>query len=132
MVFEVGQEYVYLVSLYLFTCFFVSLQPIIAFFAFCFMGLMFWTQKYTLLNKMKRPVPGTDLVNVAMFQLILLGGFIYSLGSLTWSNFLPNGIPKEALLPNLISLGISLLVFVLPYRALIASCSDQASSVNLN
>lgn len=55
---------------------------------------MYWTQKYTLLNKMRRPAPGTDLVNVAMFQLILFGSFIYCLGSLTWSNFMPNGIPK--------------------------------------
>ena len=94
MLFEVGQEYVYLVSLFLFTCYFVSLQPIITFFAFFGKGLMYWAQKYTLFNKMQRPVPGTDLVNVTMFQLILTGGFIYSLGSLTWSNFMPDGIPK--------------------------------------
>lgn len=109
----------------------MSLQPIISFFAFCGMGLMYWTQKYTLFNKMKRPVPGTDLVNVAMFQLILLGGFIYCLGSLTWSNFMPNGIPKEAIVPNLIALGISILLFILPYRAIIAYCSDQDGSQNL-
>lgn len=55
---------------------------------------MYWSQKYSLFNKMKRPVPGTDLVNVAMFQYIVFGGLAYSLGSLTWSNFLPGGIPK--------------------------------------
>lgn len=88
------------------------------------MGLMYWTQKYSLFNKMKRPVPGTDLVNVAMFQLILCGGFIYSLGSLTWSNFMPEGIPKYALAPNLIALGVSIVTILLPYRAIIALCSS--------
>lgn len=131
MVFEVGQEYVYLVSLYLFTCFFVSLQPIVAFFAFFGMGLMYWAQKYTLLNKMQRPVPGTNLVNVTMFQLILIGGFVYSLGSLTWSNFMPGGIPQEALLPNLIALGIGVLTFLLPYRAIIALCEDEIPGANM-
>lgn len=74
---------------------------------------------------MNRPVPGTDLVNVTMFQLILFGGLTYSLGSLTWSNFMPVGIPKEALLPNLIALGVSILMFLLPYRAIIALCSSE-------
>jgi hypothetical protein len=70
------------------------MQPIIAFFAMFGMGLMYWAQKHTLFNKMNRPVPGTDLVNVSMFQMILIGALVYSLGSLTWSNFMPTGIPK--------------------------------------
>ncbi len=80
---------------------------------------------------MQRPIPGTDLVNVTMFNLILLGGFFYTLGSLTWSNFMPNGIPKESLLPNLIALGVSILMFLMPYRAILALCSDETVSANL-
>lgn len=49
---------------------------------------MYWAQKYSLFHRSKRPVPGTNLVNNAMYQLILFGGIVYSLGSLTWSNFL--------------------------------------------
>lgn len=131
MDFEVGVEYVYLVSLFLFTCFFVSLQPIISMFALCGMFLMYWAQKYSLFNKMKRPVPGTNLVNITMFQLILFGGVIYSLGSLTWSNFMPTGIPKEALLPNLIAVGVGLAMFILPYRAILALCQDEERFTNL-
>lgn len=93
MIFEVGYEYVYMVSLFLFTCFYVSLQPIIAYFAIMGLGLMYWTQKNSLFNRMRRPIPGTDAVNLTMFQLIICGGLFYSLGSLTWSNFLPGGIP---------------------------------------
>lgn len=67
---------------------------------------------------MRRPVPGTDTINVAMFQLIYLGGIFYSLGALTWSNFFPEGFPEEALIPNLIALGISVVTALLPYRAI--------------
>lgn len=100
------------------------MQPIIALFALCGMGLMYWAQKYTLFSRMNRPVPGTDLVNVTMFQLLLFGGLIYSLGSLTWSNFMPSGIPKQALIPNLIAIGISIFMLLLPYRAILALCSS--------
>ena len=93
MEFEIGFEYIYIVNMFLFTCFFVSLQPIIALFALIGFFTMFWAQKWSLFNRMRRPIPGNDMVNAAMGQLIFLGPFIYSIGSLTWSNFLPNGIP---------------------------------------
>lgn len=105
-------------NLFLFTCFFVSLQPIIAFTSTIGILCMYWAQKYSIFNRMKRPVPGTDTVNVAMFQLIYLGGIFYSLGSLTWSNFFPDGYPKDALVPNLIALGFSIVIALLPYRAI--------------
>lgn len=80
--------------MFLFVCFFVSLQPILPLFALGGYLIMYWTQKYSLFNRMRRPVPGTDLVNTAMYQLLLLGPMVYSIGSLTWSNFFPDGIPK--------------------------------------
>ena len=79
---------------------------------------MFWAQKYTLFNKMKRPYPGTDLINVAMGQLILLGGIFYALGSLCWTAFFPGAIPANALVPNLIALGFGALLFIFPFNAL--------------
>lgn len=94
IMFEVGYEYIYLTNLFLFTCFFVSLQPIIAITSTVGIFCMYWAQKYAIFNRMKRPVPGTDTINVAMFQLIYLGGVFYSLGALTWSNFFPTGYPR--------------------------------------
>ena len=79
---------------------------------------MYWSQKNAIFNRMKRPVPGTDVVNVAMFQLIYMGGIFYSLGSLTWANFLPGGIPENALIPNLVALGISIIIALLPYKGI--------------
>jgi hypothetical protein len=83
--------------------------------------MMFWVQKWVLFNRMRRPVPGNDLINQAMSQLIFLGPVVYSLGSLTWSNFFPGGIPASALLPNLIALGISVITLIFPI-SLIFSC----------
>lgn len=71
---------------------------------------------------MRRPIPGNDLINTAMNQLIFLGPIIYSLGSLTWSNFFPEGTPKHALLPNLIAIGISGLMFIFPLQFIYACC----------
>ncbi len=37
---------------------------------------------------MKRPVPGTDLVNTAMSQMINLGPLFFTIGALCWSHLL--------------------------------------------
>ena len=105
-----------MVNMFLFVCFFVSLQPVISLFAIMGYFLMYWGQKYCLFNRYKRPVPGTELINIAMYQLIYIGPLMYSLGSLTWSNFFPDGIPKYALLPNLIALGVSVVILLFPYN----------------
>ena len=118
IIFEPGYEYIYVVNLFLFTCFFVSLQPLISFFAIAGLGITYWPQKYAIFNRMQRPVPGTDLINVAMFQILLLGGIFYSIGSLCWSNFFPDGTPRKAIVPNIVALVISFVMFILPYRAI--------------
>jgi hypothetical protein len=83
---------------------------------------MFWVEKYCMFYRYKRPVPGTDFVNKAVYQWIFLGPLIYALGSLTWSNFDPNGIPKEALLPNILAAVFSALLVILPVNPIIVSC----------
>lgn len=88
--------------------------------------MMFWVQKYCIFNRYKRPIPGTDFVNNAVWRMIFLGPFVFSMGSLTWSNLSPNGIPEEALLPNLVCIGISVLLYFMPMNTIIfGSCFDQ-------
>lgn len=87
-VFEIGYEYIYFINLYLFTAFFVSLQPVIVIPAILGMLLGYWVIKYNLLNRLKRPVPGTDIISNAMGQFIGLGPIVYELGNLMWSHFL--------------------------------------------
>lgn len=52
------------------------------------MFMMYWLQKYSLLNRMSRPVPGTDLINTAMSQMINLGPIFFAIGALSWSHIL--------------------------------------------
>lgn len=106
----------------MFVCFFVSLQPVISIIALIGYILMYWAQKFTLFYRYKRPVPGTDFVNKVVYQLICIGPLIYSLGSLTWSNLDPNGIPPEALIPNLVAVAFSSLLIVMPMNPIIESC----------
>jgi len=68
----------------------VSLQPIIPLFAIAGLASMYWAQKYSLFSRCQRPVPGTKIINTAMSQMIYFGTIAYTLGSLTWANFLPS------------------------------------------
>lgn len=57
-----------------------------------------------------------------------MGPFVYSLGSLTWANFADNGIPPEALLPNLVALGLSVILCALPMNTIVIGCFFQNDS----
>ena len=131
--FEVGFEYIYIGNVFMFNCFFVSLQPICVVAALLGYLMMFWVQKYCMFYRYRRPVPGSDFINQAVWQIIHLGPLLYSLGSLTWANFLPEGFPKSAIVPNLISLGFSILLVLVPIKSILVGCffSDQASKLSL-
>lgn len=83
---------------------------------------MFWSQKWALFNRMRRPIPGNDMINSALGQIIFMGPIVYSLGSLTWSNFFPEGTPKYAIVPNLIALGVSIFMFIFPLNYIFSTC----------
>ena len=80
---------------------------------------MYWAQKYCIFNRYRRPAPSTSFVNDAVHKIIMLGPLAYSLGSLTWSNLSPGGIPEEALLPNLIAISISVVMLLVPIDTII-------------
>lgn len=115
----------------MFVCFFVSLQPIAPVCALVGYLLMYWAQKYCLLNRYKRPIPGTDFVHKAVYQIIYLGPLVYTLGSLTWSNLSPSGIPPQALFPNLVSLGFSILILIVPFPTIIVGCLKEDAEARL-
>lgn len=119
MEFEAGYDMIPIVNSYLFTCFFASLQPIIIVFAFTGMVLMYWTQKYSLFNRCKRPAPGDTTINTAMYSLIYLGPLFYSLGSFCWSHFFEKGF--IGLAPNLTASILSFIIYLLPYGFIVDS-----------
>lgn len=117
----------------MFCCYFVSLQPINVFFALIGYFLMFWVQKYCIFYRYRRPVPSSDFVNKACYQIIMFGPLLYSLGTLTWSSFLPDGfLNSTALIPNLIAVGISVLIVILPLNTIVMGCcfSDKIVKVS--
>lgn len=85
--FQIGYEHIYVVNLFLFCCFFCSLQPIVVVFGITGLSIMFFAQKYSLFNRSRRPVPGNNFINTAMYQLIFLGPAFFTIGSFCWSNF---------------------------------------------
>lgn len=103
----------------------MSLQPIIAVFGLVGLICMHWVQKYMLFNRHRRPFPGNDLVNTAMYQVIYFGPLVFSLGNLTWSNLLADGAPKSALVPNLIAVGLSAFFAALPYKIFFSTIISQ-------
>jgi hypothetical protein len=119
MEFEIGLEYIYLIHNFIFICFFVSLQPIIVVFALMAYLMMYWIERNALYSRCQRPVPGPDVITSKLYQLIFFGGVAFALGNLTWSWFLPDQSFRNALVPNLISLGISLVIFIFPYEKLV-------------
>lgn len=77
---------------------------------------MYWAQKYYIFSRCSRPVPGTNLVNTAMFQLIYLGPLFYTIGCFCWSHFFPEGTPARAFVAHLVSLILSIVIFLLPFE----------------
>lgn len=103
-----------MVNLFLFTCFFVSLQPIIVVFAIVGLVIMYWAQKYSILNRCKRPAPGLNSINTTMYQMIYLGPAFYSIGSFCWSHFFKHNFIGIA--PNLTAVILSGIIFLIPYK----------------
>lgn len=126
MEFETGYEYIYFINLYLFTAFFVTLQPCIAVTSIVGMFMMYWIHKYSLLNRMKRPVPGTDLINAAMGQMVSLGPIFFALGALCWSHLLDGYKVKQGIIayyvPNIIAGGFAALFFIFPFSIIFDKC----------
>ena len=118
--FEPGYDSIPIINSFLFTCFFASLQPIIIVFALTGMILMFWTQKYSIFNRCRRPSAGNRTINRAMYPLIYLGPLFYSLGSFTWSSFYRlNNDTFVDIAPNLVAAIVSFILFLLPYGIIV-------------
>lgn len=88
--FETGYEYAYILKTCIYTAFYISIQPIIALMAAIGMFLMFYANKYVLFYRSSRPKPSSSLINETLSRILNFMVVIYSLGSLTWTSFIPN------------------------------------------
>ncbi len=50
--------------------------------------------------------------------MIYFGAIAYTLGSLTWSNFIPQSPFNSALPPNIVAGSFALIIFLLPYETI--------------
>lgn len=109
----------------------MSLQPVIIAFTILGFLLNYWAIKYSLFHRCKRPVPGTRILYDTMVQFVYAGGLFYSLGSLSFINFIPKDIfaieLNFALIANLIAIGISALSLFIPFSYLYALVFDTKS-----
>lgn len=67
----------------------MSLQPIIIFFGIVGLALMYQAQKFVLFKQSIRPKPSSNIITQSLNSLFYFSIIAYGLGSLTWTNFLP-------------------------------------------
>jgi hypothetical protein len=75
---------------------------------------MHWANKYVLLKRSCRPIPGTYLINNAMSQLVYLGGIMFVVGIIFSINLVDSETSIKAIIPIIIALGISIIFFMMP------------------
>lgn len=111
--FELGDRYAEIVSMYIFACFYASLQPLVVPLTIICFILMYFAEKVVLFKYSKRPVPGYNDTHEVMYWFIYLGPLAYALGSFMWIDAYPGDY--VAIIPNSIALIIGILIFVFPY-----------------
>lgn len=116
--FEVGNEYIYPVKTMVFTSFYLSLQPSIAFISALGIFLMYWVNKYVLLQRGQRPPPGTDIIHHTLCQFIFMCPLLFCIGSSIWPYLTSSQLDAHS---HHIGVGISLVLFLLPLEEIFGS-----------
>jgi hypothetical protein len=79
--------------------------------------MMYWVQKFSLLRRTKRPIPGADMVNVAVGQIIGLGPIMLALGQLVFSDILSaNDTRGYHYLVHFITVLVSVFFYLIPFK----------------
>jgi hypothetical protein len=86
---------------------------------------MFYANKYVLFYRASRPKPSSDIINSSLSRILNLSLIVYGLGSLTWTSFVPTDEPKYAIVPNLICVGLGVLLQLVPLE-LIIKCVQKS------
>lgn len=87
--YEVGYNYVFVIKTTLFTAFFLSLQPIISLISCLGLIMMYYSEKYILFYRSRRPKERSILVNTEMNAIMRLSVVCFALGGLFFSHFIP-------------------------------------------
>lgn len=104
----------YLLKTSIYTCFYISLQPVIALLSALGITCMYFVHRYILYYRASRPRVGSNIVNKELNNILRLSLIAYATGSIIWTQIITIGALDETLLPNLIALGLGVLVLVYP------------------
>lgn len=108
--FEVGYEYVYLLKTALYTCFYMSLQPIITLFAAGGIALYMMAAKCSLFYWCQRPKTSSSIVYKMMNTVLRLCMLAFAIGSITWTHLIPTTRQNDTIKPNVAALALALII----------------------
>lgn len=111
-----GSEYTSIIFLFLFACFYASLEPLVVAITIVGLMIMYWSEKYILFNHCKKPIRGNNEINAAIQLFIFVGPFVYTIGSFLWTE---KASTLQTKFWNCISLFISVLIIIMPYKKII-------------
>lgn len=115
--FYIGLEYSSVIFIFLYTCFFSSMQPVIILFGVLGLGCSYWAYKVMLFYYCKRPRPCHSELNQIMYQLIFAGPLFYSVGSFLFTDYLSEK-PGANRAASIISIILSITILIVPYSFL--------------
>lgn len=111
----------YFIDIFFFTCFYAPMVAGIIPLSLLGFFLMFWAEKYVLLNRSRRPLISCRTLTERAKSLILLGPMIIGFGGLIWVyKLLPQSSSFDSLIMaaylTLISVGF--LYFITPFDSI--------------
>lgn len=109
--FEVGYEYVYLLQTTLYTCFFISLQPIIAVLSTIGILLYLAVVRYALFYWCQRPKASSSFVNKTLNRILRLSMLAYAVGMMCWTHFAAANRLRSAMIPTVLALILAAAVY---------------------
>ena len=76
----------------------------------------YWAHKHVLFTRSKRPVPGTNLINTVVAQMLGLGGVVMGVGELILVELTTQESLPATKIPIIVTIVVGVVIFLLPYE----------------
>lgn len=116
--YELGWCHIYFLNILFFSCFYVTIFPGVVIFTLFGSLLMFWVEKYCLLNRSRRPEKIARTLTNSVETLFSMAPFVLWVGHLLWVNAQIPDFSSVIFTGNMILMGLSLLYFITPWHGL--------------
>lgn len=99
--------------MFMFACFYVSLQPLIVIPVILYIFVMIYARKIYRLTYCKKSLDGTNLIGKTMFNIIvILGPIMFVVGMIFFSSYSTHF--KMWNIPNLITILLVIMIVIVP------------------